>query len=167
MNDFRRKKNRLEGHDYSQNGAYFITICVKDRHEILWDSTSVGAAFGRPALSETGMLIDKEIKKIESIYDCVRIDNYVIMPNHIHMIISLTSIDTMDKEGRPKAAPTISGIINKFKGSITKQHGSAIWQKLFHDHIIRNDADYQRIWQYIEENPIRWSEDMYYIKSTL
>ena len=59
-------------------------------------------------------------------------------------------------------APTISNVINQMKGYVTKQIGYSIWQKLFHDHIIRDDAEYQRICQYIEENPARWNEDEYY-----
>ena len=151
-----RKKNRLEGYDYSRNGAYFITVCVKDGHEILWDKKPVGAAFGRPPLSKVGVLIDAAINKVEDVYDSVKIDHYVIMPNHVHIIIAI------DSSGRPKAAPTISRILNQFKGSITKQLGYSIWQKLFHDHIIRDEAEYKRIWQYIDENPARWAEDCYY-----
>jgi len=94
-----RKNHRLGGYDYSNTGAYYITICVKNRHDILWEEKPVGAAFGRPPLSEIGALIDIEIKKIEGIYDCVRIDNYVIMPNHVHMIISL--LPSQDTDGRP------------------------------------------------------------------
>ena len=144
-----RKNNRLPNFDYSNAGYYFITVCVKNRHEILWD-IPVGAAFGRPqslALSEIGAKIDSEINKIEHIYDNVKIDNYVIMPNHVHLIIRL--VDMSREGGRPKAAPTISRIMNQFKGSITKQIGFSIWQKLFHDHIIRNEEDYIRIWQYM------------------
>ena len=162
-----RKNIRLSGYDYKRNGAYFITICVKNGHRILW-SNDVGAAFGRPCfsdiyrprLSEIGFVIENEIKKIANIYDDVNIDKYVIMPNHIHMIIRLSESEGVD--GRPQAAPTISRIINKFKGSITKQIGYSIWQKLFHDRIIRDEEEYQRIWNYIEENPAKWTEDRYY-----
>ena len=158
-----RKNIRLEGYDYSRAGCYFVTICVKDRHNILWDAQTVGAACGRPSddgrsvLSETGLLIDTELKKIANIYKWVKIDNYVIMPNHVHMIISLSAIQSTD--GRP----TISRIVNQFKGSISKQLGYSIWQKLFHDHIIRNEDEYQRIWCYIDENPARWAEDKYFV----
>ena len=158
-----RKDARLKNYNYSSNGAYFLTLCVKDRHEILWDDASVGAACGRPSsgliLSEIGKTIVAEINKIEEIYGTVKIDKYVIMPNHVHMIISLCG--TMDEDGRPQAAPTISRIINKFKGSITKQIGYSIWQKLFYDHVIRNETEYQKICQYTEENPMKWAEDKY------
>ncbi len=87
----KRKPNRLKNYDYSQCGAYFITACTKSRHEILWN---VGATFGRPSespqLSEYGIIIKNEIDHIDAIYNyIVTIDKYVIMPNHIHMIILL------------------------------------------------------------------------------
>ena len=160
-----RKNIRLKGYDYSSVGYYFITICVKDKHETLW-TNPVGAAFGRPSfttptpLSEIGALINSEIQKIEDVYESVRIDKYVIMPNHIHMIIVLT--ETTGEDGRPQAAPTISRIINQFKGSVTKRLGFSIWQKLFHDRVIRDEAEYHAKWQYIEDNPVRWADDEYY-----
>jgi len=170
MKEFLTRKNiRLKGYDYSSAGAYFVTICVKDGHEMLWDIPPVGAAFGRlslpekrPSLSEIGLLIDAEISKLDTIYDHLQIDNYVIMPNHIHLIIRLSA--GLNTNGRPMAAPTISRVMNQFKGSVSKQLGYSIWKKLFHDHIIRSGEDYHRIFQYIDENPMRWEEDCYYKK---
>jgi len=81
------------------------------------------------------------------------------MPNHIHIIVA---IDT--NHGRAMRAPTISTIINQMKGYVTKQIGYSIWQKLYHDHIIRGESDYRRICKYIDENPDRWAEDEYYTK---
>jgi REP element-mobilizing transposase RayT len=156
-----RKNIRLKGYNYSNAGAYFITLCIKDGHEILWDAPLAWAAFGRPPLSDTGILIDAEIGKLDTTYDHLQIDKYVIMPNHIHMIIFISD----DTHGRPKAAPTISRAINQFKGSVSKQLGYSIWQKLFHDHIIRNEEDYRRISKYIDENPAKWTEDCYYVQS--
>ena len=131
-----RKRIRLVEYDYSKNGVYFITVCINEKRNILWDVNLVGAAFGRPLLSKTGKLVEMEIMKIEHIYDCVKIVNYIVMPNHIHLLIILTSATDINR--RPQAAPTISRIINKFKGSITKQLGFPIWQKSYYDHIIRN-----------------------------
>lgn len=153
----KRKPNRLSDYDYSKCGAYFITICTKNRREMLCD---VRATFGRPLqLSEYGKIIQREIERIGAIYDNVVIDKYVIMPNHIHLIVVLN-----ENEGRPKVAPTISRIMQQFKGSITKQIGFIIWQKSYHDHIIRNECEYQKIWQYIDENPAKWENDCFYVK---
>lgn len=92
---------------------------------------------------------------MNTVYENVFVDNYVIMPNHIHLIIRIES-------GRTQFAPTIGRIIKQFKGSITKQIGKSIWQKSFYDHIIRDDYDYQTKWQYIDENPGKWLEDELY-----
>ncbi len=159
----KRKSIRLKDFDYSSNGMYFVTICVRNKEWLLWD---VGATCGRPSpyrhnLSAYGKIADNEICKINAIYEkTVIIDKYIIMPNHIHMIILLeNAID-----GRPKVAPTISRIIQQFKGSVSKQIGFSMWQKLFHDHIIRNEHEYQKIWQYIDSNPQNWEEDCYHVK---
>ena len=72
------------------------------------------------------------------------------------------NIEETRGNGRPKAAPTISRIINQFKGSISKQIGYSIWQKLFHDRIIRNEDEHNRIVQYIESNPINWNDDCFH-----
>lgn len=160
----KRKPNRLQGYDYSRNGAYFITICIKEKVEILWNNVEQIRVCpeNNVHLSEYGLIIKNEINKISEIYENnVVIDKYVVMPNHIHMIIFI------ENDGRPQVAPTISRIIQQFKGSVTKQIGFSIWQKLFHDHIIRNKQEYKMIWHYIDTNPQKWSEDCFYCKKSL
>lgn len=88
----------------------------------------------------------------------VKLDNYVIMPNHIHMLIAI------DDCGRTLFAPTISRIVKQFKGVVTKQIGKSIWQRSFYDHIIRDEQDYVEKWNYIENNPARWLDDDLYVK---
>lgn len=158
-----RKPNRLKDYDYSQNGAYFIMICIKDRKPIL-SQIIVGENCVLPTicLTNVGETIKKEIEKIHSIYDNVLIDNYIIMPNHIHLIIRIDN-NGRTQYGRTQFSPTINRIIKQFKGSITKQIGKSIWQKSFYDHIIRDEIDYQNVWQYIDENPTKWKEDRLYV----
>ena len=160
-----RKKIRLQGHDYAQAGYYFVTICVKDRHEMLWEHAPVGARIARP-LSPIGEVVKNTIENISVVYRAVCVDKYVVMPNHIHMIIRIeNSGQRVDKgHGRAMRAPTISTVVNQFKGYATKQIGFSIWQKLFHDHIIRSEAEYQKIWRYIDENPANWQDDCYFTK---
>ena len=148
-----RKKIRLEGYDYSNAGCYFITICVKDEHEVF--GHVVGAISNRPCmeLSEIGKIAERTISELNK---GIVIDKYVIMPNHVHMFIRI------EDNGRTEFAPTISSIIRFYKSRITKQIGYSIWQKSYHDYIIRNEKNYQYIWQYIDENPARWVEDRYY-----
>jgi REP element-mobilizing transposase RayT len=153
-----RKPNRLKNYDYSQSGYYFITICIKDRHELLW-RPCVGARIARPLLSDIGEIIKNAIENIPHVYKSVIVDKYVIMPNHIHLILIIG-----DTDGRAMRAPTISTVINQMKGYISKRIGYSIWQKLFHDHVIRNEADHMRIWQYMDENPMNWQDDCFYPK---
>ena len=153
----KRKPARLKGYDYSQDGAYFITICTQDREELFWN---VGETCGFPyTLSAYGDIVNKEIMRIVDIYnETVKVDKYVVMPNHIHLIIVLQS------DGRPQVAPTISRVVKQFKGAVSKKIGFTIWQKSFHDHIIRNENDYREIWEYIDTNPLKWEEDCFYQK---
>ena len=102
-----RKNNRLEFYDYSQNGAYFVTICAKDKQKIFWNNQqcSVGAVSGRPQdkLNHLGLIVKIGIEKIPLYYQNITVDKYVIMPNHVHLIIR---IDNNDINGRPMTAPT-------------------------------------------------------------
>ena len=104
-----RKQNRLKEYDYSQNGYYFITICTAEKRKILCE-LSVGANCVRPkiALSEIGKLVDENIGRLNGIYEAVRVDNYVIMPNHVHLILVI-------QKGRTQFAPTVSRIINSLR----------------------------------------------------
>ena len=91
-------------------------------------------------------------------YPAISVDHSVVMPNHIHLLLQINT----DTDGRPMVAPTISIIVQQLKGVITKQIGQSVWQKLFHDHVIRSEADYLKIWEYIDNNPIKWEEDCFY-----
>lgn len=154
-----RKPNRLKAFDYSTPGAYFITVCTKDRRNLFWKD--VGASIARPhavILSETGRIVDTAIRNIPLHYTAVSVDHYVIMPNHIHLLLQIHT----DKDGQRISAPSISIIVQQMKGYVSKQIGCSIWQKLFHDHVIRNETDYLKIWEYIEHNPFRWQEDCFF-----
>lgn len=149
-----RKVIRIENYDYSTPGAYFITVCTANREKLFWSNRrgELCSSVNVP-LSDIGIIVDNEIKKLNSVYDTVRVDKYCIMPDHIHFIISINA----DENGRSQIAPTISRVIKQFKGSITKQIGRPIWQKSFYDHGIRNQQDYDEIWQYIENNPLKYA----------
>ena len=125
--------------------------------------------------------------KLPERYSNIKIDTYIIMPNHVHMIVSIPSDgqewqqeNNQEQEQRQEQSPcptniknpTIGDIICTLKSLTTKQSnkednmpGRKIWQARFHDRIIRNDAEYQKIWQYIDANPTLWAEDCYYSKS--
>ena len=148
-----RKRNRLKHYDYSSCGAYFITICTSDRRNYFWNG--VGATIGRPQdvdLSQYGKLVDEAINNIPSIYPALKLDHYVIVPDHIHLLLIIRA----DEYGRPMVAPTISRVVQQLKGYITKRIGHSIWQKLFFDHVIRNRQDYEEHVKYICDNPVKW-----------
>lgn len=100
--------------------------------------------------------MEQAILAIPAHYPAVTVDNYVIMPNHIHAILRIT---TIDEDGRLIAAPTLSTVIGQTKGWVSKQIGHPIWQKSFYDHVIRNEKEYLDTWAYIDENPAKWAED--------
>ena len=154
MNELtKRKQIRIKDYDYSSPGAYFITICTANRENIFWsDCRGELCSPANIPLSNIGIIVNNEIQKLNSVYDTIRVDKYCIMPDQIHFIISITP----DDSGRTQFAPTISRVIKQFKGSITKQVGRPIWQKSFYDHGIRNQQDYNEIWQYIENNPLKY-----------
>ncbi len=155
-----RKPNRLKNYDYSSNGMYFITICTKDKEHIF--GKIVGATIGRPpemSLTRCGQITKYAIENINTHYPAVFVEKYVIMPNHIHLLLL---IDTYNENGRPMVAPTISTVIQQMKGYVSKQICFSPWQKLFHDHIIRNEKDYEKIWEYIDTNPAKWENDCFY-----
>jgi REP element-mobilizing transposase RayT len=150
-----RKPNRLRNYDYSQRGIYYVTICTKDRAELFG---TVGATVpGRPnvELSDMGNIVHEAILHNANNNDVV-IDHYVIMPNHIHMLIVICP-----KTGDRGRSP-LQTIIRNMKAYVTKQIGFSPWQKSFNDHIVRNDDEYRIIAEYIDNNPARWLEDCFH-----
>lgn len=133
-----------------------LLFVLKNKENLLWKN--VGANCVRPLdqlpLSKIGIVIENEIYKLNTVYENIKVDKYQIMPNHIHLIIFIYE----DSNGRTQFAPTISRIIKQFKGSITKQIEFSIWQKSFYDRIIRNEKEYQSVWNYIHNNPLKYLE---------
>lgn len=155
-----RKPNRLAEYDYSTPGAYFITICTKDKKKLFW--ANVGASIARPQavrLSEYGRIVDDVIREIPNHYNAIQLDNYTVMPNHIHLLLQIVT----DEDGCRIPSPPISEVVRQLKGAVTKRIGCSIWQKLFHDHVVRGERDYIKIWNYIDGNPGRWHEDCFYV----
>ena len=143
-----RKKIRLENYDYSEENMYFITICIKDRVEMLGKIVKENEI----ELTKEGNVAKHNINKIEEIYDNIIIDEYIIMPNHIHMILRIIY----------KNGISISRIVKHYKTNITKEIGHSIWQKSFYEHVIRDEKDYLRIKEYIQNNIINWKKDKYF-----
>ena len=159
----KRKRLRLPEYDYSQNGAYFVTICTVDRRHIFW--RPVGADSIRPGrlpLSELGWMAEESIRAIPSHYPQVILEKWVVMPNHIHLLLRI------ENGRRIISAPTksLSTMIGQMKREVSKAAGYPVWQKGFYEHVVRNDRDFLDIWTYIDTNPAKWAEDCYYTEDT-
>ena len=169
----KRKPTRLKDFNYSQNGYYFVTICTHNKQKILCDVVGDGVYdIPKIKLSQYGKIADKHIKKMSLQYDNICVDKYVVMPNHIHLIIkifdSITSVNILS--GMSQAPyPTANAIIPKFisllKRYCNREIGKNIFQRSFHDHIIRGEDDYLKIWTYIDSNPQKWKEDCFYTET--
>ena len=148
-----RKPTRIPNYDYSKDNYYFVTICTYEKKCIFGTVREIG---------RYGKIAADSIDTLSSHYSNVSIDKYVVMPNHIHMIVVIgCKIEISDN-------PTLSQIIGAYKSEVTRLiHQSApneqIWQRSFHDHVIRNQRDYERIWNYIHTNPMRWDKDCFYV----
>ena len=162
-NRAQRKHIRLKQYDYAEEGVYFITFCTKNRAPLL--SHIVGRGDRTPpqvALTDIGKIVAEIIENTEKVYANITVDNYVIMPNHVHVLIRISE----GNGGVRAPRPTVNEIIKGIKGLATRKIGFSIWQTGFYDHIIRDDEDYQIRFRYIEENPARWPQDEYYQEVT-
>jgi REP element-mobilizing transposase RayT len=180
-----RKRNRLAGYDYSTPGYYFVTICTQGMLEY----------FGRfqnskMELNGAGRIVQDRIKWLANHFEYIKIIKFVVMPNHVHIIIRIidnvgTGRDLSDKKTGPgtktvttrelslrkslRRIKSISEIIGSFKTTSSKLiHQSGLnefqWQRSFYDHIIRSDEELIRISNYIEKNPLLWKQDEYFIE---
>jgi len=158
-----RKKIRLQGYNYSQPGYYFITVCVDGGYEMLGRVVGDAVLCVPPCveLSEIGKIVQTYLEKMNTVIERAFLENYVIMPNHVHLLIAL-------KGGTQRtASPTkaiVPRIVHGMKFVVTKQIGYAIWQRSYHEHIVRNETEYRHIWRYIDNNPTKWAEDRYFVE---
>ena len=157
-----RKPNRIAEYDYNQNGAYFITVCTQDRKKILSQITVGTPLPGCPQEVHTkllrhGKIADKYIQQLNAFYPYLQVDQYVIMPDHIHFLNTLDHPDGHPGRGVPtKRTSAIAQFVGTFKRFCNKEYGENIWQSRYYDHVIRNQRDYNEVWQYIENNPQKW-----------
>ncbi|MBQ4101224.1 MAG: transposase, partial [Oscillospiraceae bacterium] len=165
-NKFMKRKNpRLKGYNYSLPNAYFITICTHKRENIL--STIVGAIHESPKikLPSQGEIVNNFINNLPQHINA-KIDHYVIMPNHIHLIIVVNNgwaIRESPLQSRSVVSKVVGYIKMNSSKEIHKHFGDiTVWQRGFHDHIIRNKNDYDKIAKYISENPLRWELDCFF-----
>ena len=165
-----RRSTRLRGYDYRREGAYFVTICTYQRLHL----------FGHIAgdtmhLNQCGQIVRDEWLRTESVRPNVALDAFVVMPNHLHGIIvileTLTGVGASRWDAQPDddwlQAHSLGAIVGQFKAQVTKQirrlpgagDDYPVWQRNYHDHIIRNAPDLQRLRTYVATNPARWPSD--------
>ena len=181
QNKYRIPSTRLKNYDYSQNGAYFVTICAKNR-EHWFGKIVISQLQYEMRLSEIGNNAQKYWLKIPNHFSFVKLGEFVVMPNHIHGIVIIDKNDNYIVETPNVETPKLgvstgndkkywkSGnlgvIINQYKRVCTIQsrqiNPNFAWQSRFYDRIIRNEKEYGRISEYIFYNPQNWEKDDYF-----
>lgn len=148
MSEPKRKSPRMKGFDYSTPTAYFITICTHQKKCI----------FGSPSqLNSYGQTAHRLLAELSNHIPGVKLEHFVIMPNHVHMLLTLTQA----------VSSGVSEIVSLYKAAVSREiHRSnpdlTVWQRSFHDHVVRTQDAWERIWKYIEENPYIWESDCFY-----
>ncbi|MCK6614764.1 MAG: hypothetical protein L6Q47_11045 [Ignavibacteriaceae bacterium] len=155
-----RKRNRLQGFDYSSHQLYFITAVTNGRvHDFGYIRNGV------MELSEFGTIAEKQWDWLLSQYPYLESHAFVVMPNHIHAVIEIISdyYTKQRSEGKIKPLTQIIGAYKTTTSKLIHQAGRSDfqWQRSFHDHMIRNEKSYEEIVNYIETNPLRWADDKY------
>ena len=183
-----RKTPRLQGYDYSRNGAYYITVCTRQKDYIF--CTVKDDIFD---LTRYGIVAERNITNIPLHIQNVRVDKYVVMPDHVHMILIIdaavgtryiasvgkttVSVGVIDGRTpradertpcmaslREKSKQTVSRTIQQYKASVSRDTGvPGLWQPRYYDRIIRDEDEYQHIHQYIDSNPTEWIAQKHYL----
>jgi putative transposase len=157
----RRGSIRLQGYDYAQPGAYFVTICTVQRECVLGEISG-----GSMQLSEAGKLVAEVWATLPIYFSSVRLDAFVIMPNHLHGIICLQGALSPPPEQEAERPPALGQVVRVFKSlsaraanQLTDRGGQPFWQRNYYEHVIRTEASLATIRRYIESNPARWVDD--------
>ncbi len=164
-----RRSVRLKGYDYAQPGAYFVTVCTRDRECLFGEIVD-----GEVLLNLVGVAVRDEWLRTAQLRDNVALDAFVIMPNHFHGIVVITEgrgtarRAPTEQFGRP-VAHSIPTIMRAFKSATTKRTneirnnpGTPVWQRNYYEHVIRNETELNAIRQYILGNPANWQTDENY-----
>ena len=153
-----RKHPRLNCYDYSQSGFYYVTIHNAPEGRCLSYVCGDENNTATVILTESGKIADDQINRLPERFPCVRIDKYVIMPTHIHMIIELTN-----ESAGASPRPTLMDVVGAFKSLTTRMCNRMFqtpnqkqFQNSFYESVLRNDMDYRERWKYIDENPLKW-----------
>ena len=159
----KRKHPRLGFYDYSTAGAYFITICNQDNRCLLSRIVGRGLAPAEIQYTAYGQIAREQLLALEQRYPSVKVDQYVIMPNHIHMILEL------EETAGASPRPTVMDVVCAFKSLTTRyckkeKPIDKLFQTSFYEHVIRGQKDYEEIAAYIANNPKQWELDKLYVQ---
>ena len=172
-----RKNTRLQDYDYSTPGAYFLTLCRENKRCLLSRIVGTGVLDGpKIELLPYGKVAEKYILQLNNFYNHLSVESYVIMPNHIHIMLSVrekgpsrTPVPTTEERSGPSRRPvptiqnsTVSRFVSTFKRFCNKEYGKNIWQYRSYDHVIRDQEDFDTHLKYICENPFGWQKDQLY-----
>jgi REP element-mobilizing transposase RayT len=166
----RRRSLRLKKYDYSQTGAYFVTICTRNRERLFGDITEINS---KTEVNEFGVIVHDEWLKSADVRKEITIDAFCIMPNHFHGIVVITGSvgaygHTPLQRNNTFRSPSqnLGAMVRAFKSAVTIQINKIrstpsmpIWQRNYYDHVIRDDDDLNRIREYIDNNPVNWMQD--------
>jgi len=145
-----RRSLRLSSYDYSQAGAYFVTVCTWNR-ELLLESKAVRDA------------VQVAWEALPPRFPDGALDAFVVMPNHVHGIIALQGRGIVGAQ--QAGAPTLGKVVRAFKSLSAIEanrilgRGGAFWQRNYYEHVMRDEKDLDRVRRYIQENPLKWAED--------
>ncbi len=170
-----RRSIRLKSYDYAQPGTYFVTVCTHRLGNLFGEVVD-----GKMILNVMGRIVEEEWRKTPKIRPYVKLDEYVIMPNHLHGIVMIVDdhpnvgatgpVAPTENLGRPKGPQpgSLGAIIGQFKPAVTKRinrmrdtPGQSVWQRNYYEHIIRDERSLHRIQQYVDNNPQQWHLDSY------
>lgn len=154
----KRKHPRMKFFDYSSNGNYFVTICSQNRKHIF---SSI--ADGNVVLTPYGEIAKTELFALENRYPFIKIENYVIMPNHIHVLFEFLHEENKDSAAASHR-PTLCDLICEYKSFTTRKinkryNYGKVFQTSFYEHVINNTEDWSNTWDYIHNNPQTWEND--------
>ena len=185
----RRKQNRLGEYDYTAEGAYFVTLCTQNRAEIFemelpavgngerhdtqvvpYGAISEGKAiekgngtqavpYGDIHKSMANQIVHKWVKETENKFPGMNVDRYVIMPDHLHLIVTIRERHaggSLPDVMRYFKTMTTNAYIRRVKQGVFVPFDGKLWKKSYYDHVIRNQQDYHEVWEYIENNPAKW-----------
>ncbi len=151
-----RKQNRLGYYDYGKVGSYFVTVCTHKRQPFF---QMENPAVGNGLCAVPNQIVHRWIAETQSKYKNIIIDKYIIMPDHLHFIVTITERHTdssLSDAMQFFKTMTTNEYIRGVKQGLLPPFKGKIWQKSYYDHIIRNQQDYNEAWEYIENNPVKW-----------